>query len=202
MNVILKFVIAYQRFIANLIFAKLKRKRFTSWNENEIFNAENPSRNTYFNVLFSGMMSCFILVSIFGMFTGEDYISNIVFLILGIIGLRQFLWITRGIEKIKIDGKNLYLTKEGSFLKKNTTYELKKISNVRAKIIKNEEEESEIKKHIQDMRKTLFENHRIFFGFATGEIFFKYGYETISLFSNINDSEKKLVVSEIEKRLN
>ena len=65
------------------------------------------------------------------------------------------------------------IKREGSFLKKSNTYELRKIKSLKAKTV-NDKDKTELKKHIQEMTEKVFENHNLLFGNNNGDIFFKY----------------------------
>ncbi|WP_420287270.1 hypothetical protein VT569_04975 [Flavobacterium psychrophilum] len=199
MNGLLKILMNYQK--ASMRNSKLNRVKLAYWYENENFIVENPSKNTYSAILISGILSIFIFVAFFSLFTAKiDFISFIILLIFGVYGLRQFLWLINGIEKIEIDKENLYVKRTGSFLKKSSTYQLKKIKSVKAKT-KNIQGKTEIEKHILEIQESFHENHSVFFGYHSDDIFFKYGFETISILNDLNNEQKELIISEIESRI-
>ena len=201
MNSLLKFFFHYQKGIVQLQTAQISREGFSCGEADGVFYARCASRNTVFITLYFGVMSFFLVFGPYQYLTGEINLTVLlIMLALGLYGLRRVLWALRGTENLIIKGHYLYLKKEGSFWMGNKTYELQKITAVKGKGLP-QPQDSEFQNHLQEMRSKVFLVHGIFFNYASGDMFFKYGYETVTFFNQLTEEEKSLLVAEITKRI-
>ena len=146
MNGFLKLIVDCQKVIMSN--SRLKRKEFTYRYEDQKFIVENPSDNTHIAIIITGITSFLIFPAIYQIFARKiDFFACATLLAVGLFGLRQFLWLIKGIEKIEIDKENLTIKREGSFLKKSNTYELRKIKSLKAKTV-NDKDKTELKKRL------------------------------------------------------
>ena len=84
------------------------KPKFKYYTENSIFYAENNSRKSFFAILFFGFMSVFIFSGVFLLINNKNISLDLILIgfiihpIIGIYGLRKFLWLIRGKEIITL----------------------------------------------------------------------------------------------------
>ncbi|CAM3812080.1 hypothetical protein FLGE108171_15650 [Flavobacterium gelidilacus] len=189
----------------NIFNFRIGKAKFRFHSENGVFYAENNSRNSFFSLLFFGMMIPFIFSGFFMLNNNIDFnfglfVGFVIHPIFGIIGLRKFLWLVRGKEILTIDNEYLKISKVGSFWIKDKIFEKKEIKNIRDKF----EDEIYLKnrpKWYNETMNSMKENQRLILYFTIGEILFDYKFSTIKVFSSLNESERKLLIEEVKKQI-
>ncbi len=180
----------------------LKRKKFTVRETESGIDAENNSRNTFITLLFT-LFSCGLLFSgiIEAFINGNEITIEfvlvfwVVHVFVGLIGLRQFLWLVNGKHLLKIDNCVLTLDKSGTFLTRPTKFNLNEIERVSPTL--NEEQMTLFDKIQNNIRL----NHRLLFRHTYGQVTFEHKGKTIKIFSDLNQSEKKELIEMIEKEI-
>ena len=177
--------------ISSLLNIELPRKRFECLATNDRLFAMNTSKNTFIALIFT-LFSCGLLFSGF-----VEAIVNkqkltiefilvffIIHFIIGLAGLRQFLWLINGRHELLIENGKLTLTKKGTFLTNSKTYSLDLVTNIRQAI--DEDKLSSYDKTISNISLT----RKVLFRQTLGEILFDYNGKTIGIFSDLNKNEK------------
>jgi hypothetical protein len=180
----------------------LKRKKFAMRATESGFEAENNSRNTFLALLCT-LLACGLLFSgIIEARVNENEITIefilvfwVVHVLVGLIGLRQFLWLANGKHLLKIDNGVLTLDKSGTFLTRPKKFDLKKIDRVTP--ISNDEQANLFDKIQTNIRL----NHRLLFGHTYGQVSFEYNGKTVKVFSDLNPSEKTALIEKIENEI-
>lgn len=181
------------------------RKKFECISTTEKLYAMNTSKNTFIALIFT-LFSCGLL------FTGIiEYTTNhrtlttafvliffIIHPLIGVLGLRQFLWLVNGRQELRIEHGKLTLSKKGTFLTKSHVYELALITTVKQAI--DEDDLSLFEK----IRYNIALNRRVIFGHVLGQVLFSYNGQTVKLFSDLDKAEKIKLITAIEdkRRLN
>jgi hypothetical protein len=203
MNTVLNLFLGFQRVIIGISNIGYNRKKFNYSTKKGIFTAENSSRNTFFFILFFGLLSLFIFSGFF-MLVGTEEISIglvivgfIIHPFFGIIGFRKLLWLTNGMEILTINDTHLTVEKTGTFWVKTKKYSLPKIKNIKTKYETNEflSNKENIAKNILLIKET----QRIFTRFTIGEIQFEYNGKKIQLFNELNNNERNIITKELKK---
>lgn len=192
--------------ILNILFFGIGKSSFNFYVQNAVFYAENNSRKTFFPLLFFGMQSLFIFSGIFLLIEEKEItlelilIGFIIYPIIGIIGLRKFLWLVRGKEIIILDKLNLKITKSGSFWIKDKIFETNEIRNIRDKF--EDEMYSKVRsKWFKEYINYIKENQRVMLNFTIGEILFDYKFSKIRVFNCLNEDERKTLIEELKKQI-
>lgn len=162
--------------------------------ENKLIIKKASNTNLTSVILF-GLFSLLMINSIISYLDKGNGITNFIMLIIGIWCFRKFLWELRGYDIIEIDNNYLYTKKKGSFLMFNNKYDLSKIKNVKYKI-ESYRDFSTIGFNIGEM----FSLYLNMIGMESGDILFKYGYQTVSVFYGLNIVEKIKIVDEINAK--
>jgi len=181
-----------------------RTKRFSHFTKDNTFQAANASKNALFPLFFCGGYSIIWPIIVIQTILDPGRRSGIiqilpVIIIMGILSLfslRQFLWLVRGVEHLKIDGENLTITKTGSFWIKPTVYSLALITDVRTK-----QQDWDRKGHsalVSENIRLTTELKNMFYKFSVGEIRFRYKNEQVRLFSNLSEHERDLVIDKIK----
>ena len=162
--------------------------------ENKLIIKKASNTNLTSVILF-GLFSLLMINSIISYLDKGNGIANFIMLIIGIWCFRKFLWELRGYDIIEIDNNYLYIKKKGSFLMFNNKYDLSKIKNVKYKI-ESYKDFSNIGFNIGEM----FSLYLNMIGMESGDILFKYDYQTVSVFHGLNIVEKIKIVDEINAK--
>ena len=178
----------------------LNRKKFECISTPDKLYAINTSKNTFIALLFT-LLSCGLLFSgLIEVFSGKNEITIdfvIIFFVIhlaaGFLGLRQFLWLINGRQEMIIENGNLTLTKKGTFFTKPKIYPLNLVTNVREAI--DEDSLSLLDK----IRNNVGLSRKIIFGHIIGQILFDYKGNTIKVFSDLDKSERRRLINEMEK---
>jgi hypothetical protein len=175
----------------------LNRKTFEIISTNEKLFALNTSKNTYFSLFFTLMLSgyLFLVFSELYIDTKEGSVQFVLFFsILGLIGLRQFLWLINGRQEMTIENGNLTLTKKGTFLTKPKVYDFNFVTNIRQSI--DEDNLSMIDK----IKLNIGLNRKVLLRHIIGEILFDYNGKTIKVFNELDKNERTNLINEMSKR--
>jgi hypothetical protein len=196
-NISLGFLHQYSK----LFIWSFNRKKFEIVSTDEWLWAVNNSRNTFFTILFTFALASFLIIGPAQVFTLQTGINTEFILVccilqplLGLIGLRQLLWMVNGRQELAIENKKLTLSKKGTFLTKDKVYDLDSISNIRSAYY--EESLSAFDK----TQLNISLNRKIFLRHIVGEILFDYKYDKVRVFNDLTDDEKKELIAEIIKR--
>ena len=106
-------ILELQKILLKIMGLGINRKVFSLKESDGIFTAINSSRNTFFYLLFFGMLSVFIFSGFLMLMQGENITTGLIIVgfvihpIFGVIGLRKFLWLLRGKEILKIGKEKL-----------------------------------------------------------------------------------------------
>ena len=180
----------------------LKRKNFTIRKTESGIEAENNSRNTFITLLFT-LFSCGLLFSgIIEAFVNGNTITIefvlvfwVVHIFVGLIGLRQFLWLVNGTHHLRIKNCVLTLDKSGTFLTRPKKFNLNEIERLAPTV--NEEQMSLFDRIQNNIRL----NHRLLFRLTYGQLTFGYQGKTIRVFSDLTKTEKVELIEKIEKEI-
>ena len=156
---------------------------------------KKASNTNLTSVMLFGLFSLLIINSVFSYLDEGNGIANFIMLIIGIWCFRKFLWELRGYDIIEIGNNYLNIKKKGSFLMFNNKYEISKIKNVKYKI-ESYKDFSTIGFNIGEM----FSLYLNMIGMESGDILFKYDYQTISVFHGLSIVEKIKIVDEISAK--
>ena len=175
------------------------RKKFTYVSSKDKLFALNTSANTFIALIFT-LFSCGpFICGIIEAFVNKSEISiefiiafSIVFLI-GLLGIRHFLWLINGRQELTIENGELTLIKKGTFLTKPKTYSFDSVTNIRSAI--NDDNLSIIDK----IQQNISLNRKVFFRQTLGQILFDYKGRTIKAFSDMNSKERSELIIEIMK---
>jgi|GEM_PF-766381 len=175
------------------------RKKFGCVSSKGKLFALNTSANTFITLIFT-LFSCGLLFSGFiEAFVNKSEISiefiiafSILFII-GLLGLRHFLWLINGRQELTIENGELILIKKGTFLTKPKTYSFDLVTNVRSAI--NDDNLSLIDK----IQQNISLNRKVFFRQILGQILFDYNGKTIRVFNDMNSKERSELIIEIMK---
>jgi hypothetical protein len=127
--------------------------------------------------------------------TKEGSVQFVLFFsILGLIGLRQFLWLINGRQEMTIENGNLTLTKKGTFLTKPKVYDFNFVTNIRQSI--DEDNLSMIDK----IKLNIGLNRKVLLRHIIGEILFDYNGKTIKVFNELDKNERTNLINEMSKR--
>ena len=179
----------------------LNRKKFVCVSTNDKLYAMNTSKNTFLALLFT-LFSCGLLFSGFiEAFVNKNEITTefvivffVIHIIVGLIGLRQFLWLLRGREEMTIENGYLTLTKKGTFLTSPKIYSLGLITNIRQAI--NEDNLSLVEK----IKVNMSLNMNVLLWQTIGQIAFDYKGKTINVFNDMDNNERIELIAEMTKR--
>jgi hypothetical protein len=178
----------------------VKRRHFVITQDEKSVLAENNSKNTYFSLVFAlfmsglligGFVEAFILGS--EITIAFDIVFWVLHIIIGLIGLRHFLWLVNGRHVLRISECDLTLEKRGTFFTRTKSFDLNLVRNL--SIIPGEEEMSLYDKIQNNIRI----NHQLLIRHTYGQITFQYDGETIKVFSDLTKDEKTKLVELIEK---
>ena len=175
----------------------LNRKKFEIISTNEKLFALNTSKNTFFSLFFTLMLSGYLFSVFSELYIDKKEVSVqfvLLFSILGLIGLRQFLWLINGRQEMTIENGNLTLTKKGTFLTKPKVYDFNFVTNIRQSI--DEDNLSMIDK----IKLNIGLNRKVLLRHIIGEILFDYNGKTIKVFSDLDKSERTNLINEMSKR--
>ncbi len=119
----------------------VNRKFFECISSKDRLFAMNTSKNTFIALIFT-LFSCGLLFTSFiEAFVNRNEITTefvivffVIHFIIGLLGLRQFLWLINGRQELIIENGNLTLTKKGTFLTSPKTYSLDMVTNIRQAI--------------------------------------------------------------------
>ncbi|MGX1927762.1 hypothetical protein [Flagellimonas sp. 2504JD4-2] len=178
----------------------LNRKKFVCEAKKDGLFALNNSRNSFISLVFT-LFSCGLFFSGFI----ESYINGteispgfiliffVVHPIVALIGLRQFLWLLRGRQELRIDNGKMTLTKRGTFLTKAKVFELAQVVNLRSAV--DETSLSLFDKIL--LNGALY--RKLLFSHIMGEILFDYKGKKVKLFNELTDAQKSELITEINK---
>lgn len=177
----------------------LNRKKFEIIKINEKFFAMNTSKNTFIALLFTLFASGHLFSGLIISTTSTDkldadfYLVFSLLFVVGLIGLRQFLWLVNGRQEMTIEHGILTLTKKGTFFTKPKTYSFDKVENIRQAF----DEDSlslfdKIQQNIGVNRKVIFEH-------IYGQIIFDYNRQTIKVFSDLDKNDRLILIDEMNK---
>ena len=173
-----------------------RREEVTFSNIENKLVIKKVSNTNLTSVILFGLFSLLMINSVISYLDKGNGIANFIMLIIGIWCFRKFLWELRGYDIIEIDNNYLYTKKKGSFLMFNNKYNLTNIKNVKHKI-ESYRDFSTIGFNIEEM----FSLYHNMIGIKSGDILFKYGYKTISVFNGLNMVEKIKIVDEINAKI-
>lgn len=182
------------------------KPKFNYYTENGIFYAENNSRKNFFTILFFGFMSIFIFSGLILLINekkislGLIVIGFIIHPIVGIFGLRKFLWLIRGKEIIIIDDENLKISKIGTFWTSDKIFKKSEIKNLRDKFEDNTYNKTPFD-FFNEYRNSIKELQRSMLYLTIGEILFDYKFSKIRVFNWLNENERKILLNEIKKHI-
>jgi hypothetical protein len=183
------------------IFTKgINRKKFEILSKSNSLFALNNSRNTFMSVVFT-LFSCGLFFSgiIEGFINGNEITTEFIVVffiihpIIGIIGLRQFLWLVNGRQELRIENGKMSLIKKGTFLTKKETFELKHVENIRREI------DTESLPKFEKILRNIRLGQKVFFSHIMGEILFDYKRKKIKLFNQLSEIQKTELINEINK---
>ena len=178
----------------------LNRKQFVITSTEDKLFAMNTSKNTFLALLFtllaSGHLTSGIAVGLSSTEKlGSDfYVAFSLLFIIGLIGFRQFLWLTNGRQELTVEQGTLTLCKKGTFLTKLKTYELAKIEKIRQGF--DEDDLTLFEKTI----KNIEVNKKVIFSHIFGQVLFDYQGKTIKIFCDLDGAERLELINEITKR--
>lgn len=176
----------------------LNRKKFEVISTSDKLFAMNTSKNTFIALLFT-LFSCGLLFSGFieGFINKQEITMAFIIVfgihfIVGLVGLRQFLWLINGRQELVIENGNLTLTKRGTFFTKPKTYSLDFVANVRQAI-----DESNLSL-IDKIQFNIGLNRKVIFGHIIGQVLFDYKNNTIKLFNDLDKNERIELIKKIK----
>ncbi|MGY6562150.1 MAG: hypothetical protein ACXITV_08585 [Luteibaculaceae bacterium] len=178
----------------------LNRKKFECVSTPDKLYAMNTSKNTFIALLFTLLVSGHLFSGfIVGLSSTENlgfgfYISFSILFLVGLIGLRQFLWLAKGLQELTIENGTLTLCKKGTFLTKPRTFLMEKVQNVRPAF--NEDNQTLFEK----IQNNITVNRKVIFEHVFGQILFDYDGKTVKIFSDLDKSERLQLIDEINKR--
>ena len=182
------------------------KPKFKYYTENGIFYAENNSRKNFFALLFFGMLSFFIVSGLILLINEKEIslelivIGFIIHPIVGIFGLRKFLWLIRGREIISIDGENMKISKSGTFWIKDKIFKKSDIKNLRDKF-EDEDYNKTPFEFFNEYRNSIKEYNRGMIYLTIGEVLFDYKYSKVRVFSWLNKNERQILIVEMKKHI-
>jgi hypothetical protein len=181
-----------------LFILEFPRKKFECVSSKDKLFAMNTSKNTFIALLFT-FFSCGLLFSFIealvnkSPITTEVVVSSVILFMVGLLGLRQFLWLINGRQELIIENGTLILTKKGTFLTGSKTYSFEKVTNVREAIyLTNLSLYDQIQRNMSLTGNVLLWQ-------TVGQIVFDYNGLTISLFNDMDSNERKELITEINK---
>jgi hypothetical protein len=186
---------------SKLFLLGFKRKEYSLVKTADGLYATNNSKNTMFAVLFTFIISMWIVVVSFILLqalisTNTDI--SIFFIVpfaygIGVMGLRQFLWLINGSQELSIEDGYLILKKRGTFCTQEKRYELDDISKIRAAFFEEDlSTEEQIQVTARLVPKTLFSQ-------TIGAVLFTYKFDTIKVFNELNSDEKRELIAAIKE---
>jgi uncharacterized membrane protein YhaH (DUF805 family) len=180
----------------------LNRKKFECIATGDKLFAVNNSRNTIIALLFTFCACAFLFTGIAQTFNRQHEISIefiIVFFVIhpviGLMGLKQFLWLINGRQEMTIENGKLILEKKGTFWTKPKIYSVDRVTNIREGI---DEQTLSLKDKIRYNSRL---NRKVIFGHVTGQVLFNYQYDEIKVFSDLDKNEKTFLIDEIKKNI-
>jgi hypothetical protein len=189
-----------QYHLSELFNLGLNRKKFECISTKDKLFALNTSKNTFVALLFTLFASGQLFSGIIIAFTSEDkltadfYVIFSILFIVGLVGLRQFLWLVNGRQEMIIENGSLTLLKKGTFFTKPKVYSFRQVENIRVAF---DEDQHSVYDKIQQNSKI---NRKVLFGHIIGQISFDYKGETIKLFCDMNKDERVHIINEMTKR--
>jgi hypothetical protein len=196
----IEFILNFQYQYSKLFNFGFNRKKFEINSTAERFYSMNTSKNTFIALLFTLVASGHLFSGLFlGLNSAEKlgfefYLMSLFFFAVGLIGFRQFLWLTNGRQELTIENGTLTLYKKGAFLMKPKIYLMKKVENVRHAF---DEENLTLYDKIQN---NIRLNRKVLFGHIFGQILFDYDGKIIKIFSDLDKGERIKLINEINKR--
>ena len=195
-NTLLNFQYQYSRIFT----FGLNRKKFECLPKNNSLFALNNSRNTFIALGFT-LFSCGLFFSgiMEGFVNGNEITIEFILVffvahpIVATIGLRQFLWLINGRQELQIENGKMTLTKKGTFLTKQQTFEFNHVENIRKEI-----EEDSISLYDKILRNISL-NRKLLFSHITGEIIFDYKGKEVKLFNELTENQKTELITEINR---
>ncbi|MFY9309335.1 MAG: hypothetical protein WAQ28_09845 [Bacteroidia bacterium] len=176
------------------------RKQFECVSTKEKLFALNTSKNTFITLLFtlfSGglLFTGFIQVLINGTKpTNGLLLISILHFIVGVAGIRHFLWLINGKQELTIENGKLTISKRGTFLVGSQVYSFDKVVNIRQAV--DENKQSLLEKRLEKIAL----NKTVLFRQTLGQILFEYNGSTIRVFSDMDSNEKKKLIAEMLKQ--
>ena len=176
----------------------LNRKRFEIVKIDEKLFAMNTSKNTFIALLFTLFASGHLFSGLIIGTTSTDklgadfYLVFSLLFVVGLIGLRQFLWLVNGRQEMTIENGILTLTKKGTFFTKPKTFLVDKVENIRQAF--DEDNLSLFDKIQQNMGV----NRKVIFGHIYGQIIFDYNRQTIKVFSDLDKNDRLILIDDNE----
>jgi hypothetical protein len=178
------------------------RKKFEIQSTKDRLWAINNSKNTLLAILFTLFGSVFIFSGLIELSENKTQVVDMVFIIVlfvvhplvGLICLRQLLWLINGKQELIIENGNRYLTKRGTFFTRTKTYDLNRVKNIRQAI---DEDQLSL---FQKIKNNIALNQKVLLRHVIGQILFEYQYDTIKVFNDLDSDEKNELISEMIKR--
>lgn len=178
----------------------LNRKKFEIVKTNDKLFAMNTPKNTFIALLFTLFASGHLFSGLIVGTTSTDklgadfYLVFLLLFVVGLIGLRQFLWLVNGRQEMTIENGTLTLTKKGTFFTKPKTYSFDKVENIRQAF---DEDNLSLFDKIQ---KDIVVNRKVIFGHIYGQVLFDYNQQTVKIFCDLDKDERLKLIDEMNKR--
>ena len=182
------------------------KPKFKYYTKNSIFYAENNSRKSFFAILFFGFMSVFIFSGVILLINNKNISLDLILIgfiihpIIGIYGLRKFLWLIRGKEIITIDNENMKISKSGTFWTNDKVFKKSDIKNLRDKFEDDTYNKTQFD-FFNEYRNSIKEYQRSMLYLTIGEILFDYKFSKIRVFNWLNQSQRKILLDEMKKHI-
>lgn len=178
----------------------LNRKKFEMIKTNDKLYAMNTSKNTFIALfltlfasghLFSGLIVGATSTEKLGV---DFYLVFSLLFVVGLIGMRQFLWLKNGQQEMTIENGILTLTKKGVFFTKPKAYLFDRVENIREAF---EKDNLSLSDKIQN---SIGVNRKVIFGHIYGQVLFDYNRQTIKVFCDLNKPERTELIHEMNNR--
>lgn len=184
---------------SKLLVLSIPRRNFSYTISENSFTASNTSRNTIIAIVFTAFASLSLVAGLIELYKAKSEIDIkfilpflALFPLIGIFALRQFLWLTNGIEILTIENNIATISKKGTFWVKSHSYELKYVDFIIEEVNDNMSLYDKIQFNIRL-------NNRLIFNMTLGQISFNYKNRNILFFSNLHKNESLLVVDQFRK---
>jgi hypothetical protein len=180
----------------------LNRKKFQCDSTVDKLFAVNNSRNTFIGLILTFCASAFLFTGVTQAFNWQnekfvEFISVIfvIHAVIGLAGLRQFLWLINGRQEMTIENGRLILEKKGTFWTKPKVYAVDRVTDIREGI------DVEGLSLFDKIRFNIELNRKVMLGHVTGQVLFNYQNEVIKVFSELDKDEKTFLIDEIKRKI-